>query len=158
MMTVICNTTPFIALASVNLLSLLPSLYVSIMTPEAVIEELQHGGSIAVPDMATLGWVRIIPNISTFENRLLFELDYGERHVVLNALKFQADLVLIDDRIARNIAEYYGLNVKGTLGVLVEAKRKGLIEAFKPIALAMQRFGIRFSFRLIEQIARELGE
>ena len=157
-MTVICNTTPFIALASVNLLSLLPSLYVSIMTPEAVIEELQHGGSIAVPDMATLGWVRIIPNISTFENRLLFELDYGERHVVLNALKFQADLVLIDDRIARNIAEYYGLNVKGTLGVLVEAKRKGLIEAFKPIALAMQRFGIWFSFRLIEQIARELGE
>ena len=157
-MTVICNTTPFIALASVNLLSLLPSLYVSIMTPEAVIEELQHGGSIAVPDMATLGWVRIIPNISTFENRLLFELDYGERHVVLNALKFQADLVLIDDRIARNIAEYYGLNVKGTLGVLVEAKRKGLIEAFKPIALAMQRFGIRISFRLIEQIARELGE
>jgi len=65
--------------------------------------------------------------MTTHKHKLLYQLDYGERNVILNALKLKADLVLIDDRIARNIAEYMGLNVKGTLGVLVDAKRKGLI-------------------------------
>jgi predicted nucleic acid-binding protein len=105
-MNVICNTTLLIALASIGHLTLLPTLYTSITTPQAVIDELQAGGAIVVPDLAQTAWVQVVPNITTFEDHLLFQLDYGERHVVLNALKLQADLVLIDDRTARNIAEY----------------------------------------------------
>jgi predicted nucleic acid-binding protein len=155
---VICNTTPFIALSSIDQIGLLSEIYSTIITPIAVIEEISAGGAIPVSDLASLDWIEVVPNVLTVENRKLYQLDYGERQVVLNALKLKTDLVLIDDRNARNIAEYLGLNVKGTLGVLVEAKRKGLILSFKELALKMKEQGIRFSERLINEIALNLNE
>jgi len=157
-MKVICNTTPFIALSSINQIGLLKEVYSSIIVPRAVIEEINEGGKINVPDLTTFDWIEVIPNLTNFENRLLFQLDYGEQQVVLNALKLKLDLVLIDDKTARNIAEYLGINVKGTLGVLVEAKRKGLISSFKERALKMKEYGIRFSEQLINEISSSLGE
>jgi hypothetical protein len=73
-------------------------------------------------------------------------------------LKLKPDLVLIDDKTARNIAEYLGINVKGTLGVLVEAKRKGLISSFKKPAFKMKEHGIRFSEQLINEISSTLED
>ena len=78
--------------------------------------------------------------------------------MVLNALELNADLVLIDDRVARNIAEHLGLRVKGTLGVLVSAKRKGLITSFIDMALEMKENGIYFSEKLIYDISSAIGE
>jgi hypothetical protein len=157
-MKVICDTTPFIALSSIGQIQLLKEIYSSIIVPRAIIEEVSEGGKINVPDLTLFDWVEVVPNIASIENRLLFQLDYGEQQVVLNALKLQLDLVLIDDRTARNIAEYLGLKVKGTLGVLVEAKRKGLIPSFKEPALKMKENGIRFSQQLISEISLNLGE
>ena len=157
-MKVICNTTPFIALSSIDQIGLLKEVYSSIILPRAVIEEINEGGKINVPDLTAFDWIEVIPNVTNVENRLLFQLDYGEQQVVLNALKLKPDLVLIDDKTARNIAEYLGINVKGTLGVLVEAKRKGLISSFKESALNMKEYGIRFSEQLINEISSSLEE
>jgi len=157
-MKVICNTTPFISLSSIGEINLLRQIYSSVIVPKAVVEEINRGGEISVPDLTSLDWVEVVSNVTTSENRLLFQLDYGERQVVLNALKRQANLVLIDDRVARNIAEYLGLNVKGTLGVLVEAKRKELIPPFKKAAFKIKEQGIHYSIRLIDEIASSLGE
>ena len=157
-MKVICNATPFIALSSIGQILLLKEIYTSIITPIAVIEEVSAGGVIHVPDLASFDWIEIVSNVATVEKRILFQLDYGEQQVVLNALMIKPDLVLIDDRTARNIAEYLGLNVKGTLGVLVEAKRRGLISSFKESALKMKEHGIRFSERLINEISSKLEE
>ena len=157
-MKVICNTTPFIALSSINQIGLLKEVYSSIIVPMAVIEEINEGGKINVPDLTAFDWIKIIPNVTNVEKRLLFQLDYGEQQVVLNALKLKPDLVLIDDKTARNIAEYLGINVKGTLGVLVEAKRKGLISSFKKPAFKMKEHGIRFSEQLIKEISSTLED
>ncbi len=157
-MKVICNTTPFIALSSVDLIDLLHSVYSSIIVPEAVIAEINYGGNINVPDLSSFDWIKIVPDITGHEEKLLFQLDYGERQVVLNALKHNANLVLLDDKVARNIAEYLGHKVKGTLGILVEAKRKNLISSFKDVAFKMQKNGIYFSSRLIKEISSALKE
>ena len=157
-MKVICNTTPFIALSTIGQIGLLKEVYSSVMVPTAVIEEINAGGKINVPDLTTLDWIEVIPNVTNVENRLLFQLDYGEQQVVLNALKLKPDLILIDDKTARNIAEYLDINVKGTLGVLVEAKRKGLISSFKKSALNMKKHGIRFSEQLINEISSTLED
>ncbi len=109
-------------------------------------------------EKTSFNWISVVPNEIGQNDQLLFQLDYGERQVILHALKIQPDMILIDDRTARNIAEYLGLKVKGTLGVLVEAKRKGLIPSFKKPAMEMKAQGIRFSQRLIEEIAANLGE
>ena len=157
-MKVICNTTPLISLSAIDSLFLLETIYTSVIVPEAVSEEINQGGRINVPDLTSFNWIEIIPNILTFEERLLFQLDYGERQVILNAIKLQADLVLLDDKVARNIAEYLGINVKGTLGVLVEAKRKNIISSFRDLAIKMREQGIYFSLQLINEISEALKE
>lgn len=157
-MKIICNTTPFIALASIGQVDLLQKIYTSIEVPEAVVKEINEGGKIYVPDISNFEWVDVLRNIRNQDDRLLFQLDNGERQVILNALNQNADLVLIDDLIARKIADYLGLKVKGTLGVLVEGKRRGMIPSFKDYAFRMKEQGIRFSDRLILEIAKELDE
>ena len=155
-MKIICNTTPIIALSSVNQFQLLKMLYHSITVPLAVIEELKEGGPIYVPDIHNYEWIKVIPNKKGISNKLLFQLDSGERQVIITALREKADLVLIDDRSGRNIAEYLGLKVKGTLGVLVDAKRRGLIESFTKLSQEMKEHGIYYSKKLIEEIAKNL--
>lgn len=157
-MKVICNTTPLIALSSIESLGLLNDIYGEVFIPEAVLREIEQGGGIAVPDLRAKGWVEVIPDIKTYENSLLYQLDIGERQVVLSALQRSMDLVLIDDRVARNIAEVLGLKVKGTLGVLVEAKRRNLIKSFRARAMEMRNNGIYFSERLIDEIAMQINE
>lgn len=51
----------------------------------------------------------------------------GEKQVLSLALENKADLVLLDDILARNEAQERGISVKGTLGVIVKAYRKGLL-------------------------------
>ena len=157
-MKVICNTTPLIALSSIGLLNLLHDIYTEVQIPETVLDEIDQGGGIEVPKLHNVQWIKITPDIRTYENSLLFQLDAGERQVILSALQTTADLLLIDDRVARNIAEYLGLKVKGTLGVLVEAKRRNLISSFKQSAFEMKKNGIFFSERLIEEIANQMNK
>ena len=158
-MKIICNTTPFIALSSIGKIELLSMIYPTIIVPEAVIEEINAGGKIYVPDLTSFKWVEIIPNIEDYMNiQLLFQLGYGEQQLILNALNINADLVLIDDLTARNISEFIGLTVKGTLSVLVNAKRLGLIESFRNDAMKMKDSGIRYSQKLIDRISKQLGE
>ena len=78
-MKVICNTTPFISLSSENSITLLKSVYSKVIVPEAVIEEIKEGGNINVPDLTSIDWIEVCPNISSYENKLLYQLDYGER-------------------------------------------------------------------------------
>ncbi len=74
-------------------------------------------------------------------------LDLGERCAIGVALDLRA-VLLVDDRAARRHAEALGLNVLGTLGVLVLAKRRGHIVQVMPVVQAMREDG-----RFISQAA-----
>jgi len=63
-----------------------------------------------------------------------------------------------DEKLGRNLADYVGLNVTGTLGVLLKAKQQGLIGSFVESAEAMRRQGIYFSAALIQKLAGRVGE
>lgn len=75
---VFSNTTPFIALASIDRLSLLPQLFDKIYVAEAVIDECTEGGRILVPDLRTLDWVKPVANEDIATLPVLFELDRGK--------------------------------------------------------------------------------
>jgi predicted nucleic acid-binding protein len=66
--------------------------------------------------------------------------------------------VVIDERRARNLAEYLGLRVTGTLGILTKAKANGMIPSFREAAGAMRRQGIFYSQGLIDRLAHRVGE
>lgn len=157
-MTVVSDTTPFISLSAVGKLELLPQLYGDVTIPEADVKELDAGGPIVVPNVRKLSWVNIVPDIRDEHEKFLYNLDEGERQVIIHGLAVKAELVLIDEILARKIASHLGLNIKGTLGVLVEAKRKGYIESFTELAVRLKEQGIFFSARMINEISRLLNE
>ncbi len=157
-MRVFSNTTPFIALASIDQLQLLPQLFGSIYVAQSVIEECSEGGKILVPHLQTLSWVIPLADESSSNLPVLFELDRGEKQTLLLASKHSDSTVIIDERLGRNVAEYMRLKVTGTLGVLAKAKTTCLIPSFYAAAQGMRQQGIHYSDGLITRLAQHLGE
>jgi len=152
------NTTPFIALASIGQLELLPQIFRQIHVAESVIAECAEGGRVLVPDLRSLNWIVPTADEITIGLPIIFELDRGEKQTLFLAKKYFADRVLMDERLGRRIAEYLGLQVTGTLGVLAKAKTIGVIPSFSDAAHAMRQQGIHFHIDLINRLARHLGE
>ncbi len=157
-MIVFSNTTPIIALSGINKLDLLPALFDTVHVVDAVVEECAAGGKIFVPDLTKLSWIQIVSRVICQDHYAVSKLDQGEKYTILAAFGMKADYVIIDERIGRNIAEYMGLSVTGTLGVLLKAKQKGSIDSFSDCVKAMQNNGIYYHTKLVENLALQAGE
>ncbi len=157
-MSVFSNTTPFIALSSVDLLHLFPALFGEVIVAPSVVRECREGGKILVPELENLSWVRVQAVHSELQLPALFELDRGERDTLLLAAHQANSLVVMDEKLGRNMAEYMGLRVTGTLGVLAKARDQGLIRSFIQAAMAMREQGIYFQPELVKKISLRLGE
>ncbi|MFM8333916.1 MAG: DUF3368 domain-containing protein [Candidatus Methylumidiphilus sp.] len=157
-MIVFSNTTPIIALSSISQLDLLPQVFGQIYLTVEVIEECEAGGAIAVPNLRQLAWVKLVQSTPLAHSSVLLELDKGEKHTLDMASKYKADWVLIDEKIGRNVAEYVGLRVIGTLGVLMKAKQLGLTPSFLNCVNAMHAQGIFYHPALVVKLAKGIGE
>ncbi len=157
-MIVFSNTTPIIALSSINQLNLLPTLFNEIYVVAEVVEECLEGGKIIVPDLTQLSWINVVQSLSTVLNPCLRELDKGERHTINMAMHKNADYVIVNEKMGRNIAEYLGLSVIGTLGILLKAKQQGKIASFSTCVKAMQEQGIYYNTALLKKLALQVGE
>lgn len=87
---------------------------------------------IGVQEIVQANWisVRAIRN-DVLANALLGELDQGEAEAITLATEVGAELLLIDERRGRKVATRLVLNVIGVLGILIEAKKKGLIHSLR---------------------------
>lgn len=158
---VISNTGPLIALATIGQLDLLLKLYGRVLIPQAVIHEVTVAGAgrVGAAELAAAEWLEGMPAEVSPEPLLAKELGPGEAEVISAAYRLKAQLVLIDERRARRIAEQaYGLRVKGTAGILVAAKRKGLIPEVGPLLESLVERGYYLSRRLIDRAIEEAGE
>lgn len=157
-MIVFSNTTPIIALSSIQSLHLLPQLFGTIYLVNEVIEECEVGGPILVPALREFEWIKPVKSTDVQYSSILLELDKGEKHTLNMACKHHADWVIIDEKIGRNMAEYLGLRVTGTLGILLKAKQQGLIPSFRESVVSMQAQGIFYHTALIQKLALSVGE
>jgi predicted nucleic acid-binding protein len=66
--------------------------------------------------------------------------------------------VILDDRKARRLAARLGLKVIGTVGVLLRAKRSGIIPAIEPFITSLERAGFRMDTDLKVEALRLAGE
>jgi predicted nucleic acid-binding protein len=155
---VFSNTTPFIALSSINKLDLLPKLFGKIHVVTEVIEECAVGGTIPVPDLRKLPWIVEISSSEAIIISILLELDKGEKYTLQMAKELKVDRVIIDEKIGRDVAEYLGLEVTGTLGILLKSQQNGLIESFTESANVMADQGIHYNKKLINKLAKVIGE
>lgn len=89
---------------------------------------------------------------------LLSGLGLGEREALALAVSLDADFIVLDDRRARKAAEDLGLTMIGSLGLLVEAKRREFNSEVRPLMDAMISHGLYASERLYRQILFIAGE
>jgi len=161
-MIVVSNTSPVINLAVVNHLNLLQKLYSKIVIPQAVYDEIviEGAGQAGAEEVETLDWIEIkqVANRSMVKS-LEADLDIGEAEAVVLAVELNADLLLINERKGRAVANRLGVNYIGLLGVLVQAKHDGLIPAVRPVMDSlMTQAGFWVSNELYNHVLQVTGE
>jgi predicted nucleic acid-binding protein len=156
----ICNTSPFQYLHQLSALEILKGLTGGVVVPPSVQTELDEGRRAGhdLPDLAKLDWVRLRRPQSTPVLPLAADLGPGESAVLALALESQDACVILDDGLARRAASLLGIPFTGTLGLLIDGKRKGLIPAVAPLLdrLDVLRFRVSASTRAaVLQLAGE---
>lgn len=91
-------------------------------------------------------------------NKLKNKFGIGESSCIALAQNEDDPLLIIDDRKARTIAEEIGIECTGTLGILIIAKRQGIIQSVKPILHKIKDTNFRLSDDLFSEILRIVDE
>jgi predicted nucleic acid-binding protein len=161
-MIVVSNTSPIIGLAAIGCLDLLKRLYDCIITPDAVYQELTVAGKgqPGSSEVRSSDWIvsQAVSN-RKLVNVLEIELDEGEAEAIALAVEIKAQLLFIDERRGRSVAKRLGIDVVGTLGILVEAKQKGLIPALRPLLDdLLMKAGFRISQQLYARVLEAVQE
>ena len=144
----VTDSTCLIALEQVGHLDLLPALFDPIHAPPAV--ERECGG---VPRWITVA----TPADSTLVTALEMTIDDGEAETIALALEHHWRVIL-DDLQARAVAEQMGLTLIGTVGILVRAKRAGLLGEVGPVLQDLGNSGFYLSEPLTREVLFLAGE
>ncbi len=133
-MIVVSNTSPLTNLAAIGQFDLLRRLYNQVNIAPGVWEELNTGGTRwpGCVEISRASWVRKHPvQNQDLVAALRRDLDRGEAETIALALQLGADLILLDEKEGRHAAQRLGLQVVGVVGILLEAKTKGAVDAVR---------------------------
>ena len=86
------------------------------------------------------------------------DLDRGEAEVIILASEIAADLVILDETLGRRYAKQSGLNLTGTIGVLLKAKQNGLLSSVSHSLDELVKKGVWLSPKIIQQVKELAGE
>lgn len=104
-------------------------------------------------------WIRVLKiRDEKLKRAFMMELDEGEAEAIVLALEESADLILLDDYEARKVVRSFGLNITGTVGILIRAKREGKVESLKDEIEKLMKTGFWLNRKLYERIIKEFGE
>ena len=128
-MLVVADNSPLRYLRVLDCAHVLPVLFGRILIPQAVLDELQHPKT----PTAVRTWLadppawREVRSIVGRPDVELSTLEAGEQEAIVLAQELQADILLVGDGKARDLAIQRGLRVMGTVGVLERAAARGLV-------------------------------
>lgn len=146
---VVYDASPLIVFQQVGQLDLLRALFDRAVVPTAVAREV-------APSLGVLpGWIEVRPAFTSSEISPM--LHAGERAAISLAAQLGADFVILDDLAGRKAAARLGLATTGSLGLLVRAKRAGVIREATPLMDAMIEAGLFVSDALYRQILSVAG-
>jgi predicted nucleic acid-binding protein len=158
-MIVVCDSSPLFALAICGNLDLVDKLYDKILLPLTVFRESTVIGKPNAEMIKVWGLDKVV---EITDDRLFqavhFVLDAGEAEAITLYKEKSADALLIDEQKGRKIAEYYNINTIGTLGILLKAKREGILVEIAPSIRLLQQSKIRISDELYNNVLQAAGE
>jgi predicted nucleic acid-binding protein len=157
--TLVVNSGPLISLARIGQLEILPALFDDIALPRAVFKEVTQDPMLPGAEaIAQAEWLRVVDvmDLKVVE-RLSVSLDAGESEVLALAQQL-GGTAAIDERRGRSLADALGVPQTGTVGILLLAKKRGMIPALTPLLDQLGASGVRISSRLYEDARRSAGE
>lgn len=144
----VIDSTVLIGLERIDQLYLIPALLGSVYIPPAV--QADFG--------TTFDWLNVVaPKDEALVSSLELVVDRGEAAAIALARERKFYLV-VDDRRARQVAGHLGIPMVGTVGLLVLAKRRGLLGRLKPVLLELEGAGFHLGARLLEQALKMVDE
>lgn len=155
----VVNASPIIVLAKIGRLDLLQGLAPTIFVPDAVRVEILSGPTDdPARRILEAGWGQPVMVKRTAPEVLRWDLGMGEAAVIAAALERPGAGVVLDDAKARACANFFGLPLVGTIGVVMRARHRGLITAAAPILAGLQSAGLYIDQRTIEMALGNFGE
>ena len=160
-MKVVINSSPIIGLSCINKLYLLDLIFDEIIIPKAVYREtvLEKNDIKIKNDIHKLKKAKIVsPQNVHLVEFITDVLDEGEAEVIAIAKEMNIETVIIDEKKGRLYARKHNLNVVGSLGLLIIAKKMKLIDKISPSIENMEEFGIRIGDKLKYEILKNVNE
>lgn len=148
--TVLSDTSCLILFKKIGQIELLYQVYEEItITPE-----IQDEYKTKIPEWVKIKSVSNKQRIAEYNNIV----DLGEASIIALALEINSPLLLIDDKRGRKLAELLNIDMTGTLGTLLKAKKNGVIKYVKPILYDLKEINFRISDKLEQYILKKAGE
>ena len=157
-MTIISDTTPIISLIKINRLDLLEKLFEEVLIPEAVYRELTTNALFE--NEAKIVKTSSFLKTSSVQNRKSLQLlqavsglDDGESEAIILADELKSDVLIMDERKGRKVAEKLGIKITGTVGVLLQSYSENMISSdeIKTYLDQLKNSNIRSSESLIQK-------
>ena len=157
---VIINASPLIFLSHGGHLKLLKSFADEVWIPNQVAAEILHRGEddITARAIGESAWLVTRPIQDIPETVLEWRLGVGESAVIAMGISNPRTEVIIDDLAGRRCAHSLGIPVRGTLGLVLAAKRRGIIPEARPVIDDMKRSGLYLSKRVVDAALAKVGE
>jgi len=158
---IVVNASPIIALiAGIGDLSLLDRLYDRVVVPLEVCNEITADNHLhfGADIFASANWIEKPDGNIKISLLLLNLLDIGEAAVIQTAMNMGIGLVCIDDAAGRRVARLNGLDITGSMGILLRGKKLGHVPFLKPVLDSMINRGIWISRELYVKVLDEAGE
>jgi predicted nucleic acid-binding protein len=155
----VVNASPIISLAKIGCADLLIRMFPDLVIPLGVFEEIT---AHSIKDEA-VKWITAqnpdhVKPVDVPEIIAGWNLGKGESQVIAYAYKNGGHAVSIDDRPARKCAHLFGIKVKGTLALLIDAKRNGFIPLVQPCLIGLKADGFRMSEEIYRSALHMAGE
>lgn len=162
---VMCNTGPIIGLLSIGKLPLLWTLFENVMIPQAVYDEICAESMKHQDEIQTVKEAIRNGNITIYRvnNKEIVDSMYGRLHkgeleVIVGAKERGIKLAVIDDLSARKLADEIMLDTIGIVGLLLAAKRDGIVDEIKPDIDKLRNNGYYISERLYRKVLEKAEE
>ena len=158
---VLGDASALIGLAAAGGFDLLQRLFGAFHVTASVRDEILAGsgkpGVTELQGALDAGWVCVVEDVP--DTPVFPELGEGEASTLRAALAIGSEsLAILDDKRARESAMAFGIRHVGTLGVILVAKRRGLIEAAGPFFADLVDHGFHIPESLLKTLLREIGE
>ena len=156
----VVNTSPLIYLSRANLLELLGDGAERVIVPQAVSDEIFAWPTADAAQLAirSTSWLTTVPEESIPSLVAAWDLGKGETGVLTYGVSHPGSTLILDDLAARRCATSLNIPVRGTLGLVLRAKKRGLINSAREALLQLRDAGMYLSDAVSDAALRQIGE